>query len=170
MLTSLLPMLRRSRLALLRVPPRAHGWCRRRWSCAPLALTWHRPRGIAVLAETRRRWRHEIGGVWKRTKLVAKDANPQRVNRLARIRWMFEHLKRGEAIVFADKFGYPVVIQSGLCLDAHRNPSDRHDPRPDSATLPGRGPRSGYWHAASLLGAAPNQRAVPGPPRALGGQ
>jgi hypothetical protein len=63
----LLPILRRSLLALLRAPPRAHRRYRTRWSCVPLALTWHRPRGIAVSAETRRRWRHEIGWVWKRS-------------------------------------------------------------------------------------------------------
>jgi hypothetical protein len=37
--TVLLPTLRRSRLALLKAPPRAYGWCRPRWSCATLALT-----------------------------------------------------------------------------------------------------------------------------------
>ena len=36
--TVLFPMLRRSLLALLKVPPRAYGWCRTRWSCATLAL------------------------------------------------------------------------------------------------------------------------------------
>jgi transposase len=98
----LLPTLRRSLLALLKAPPRAYGWCRTRWSCATLALTLQRKRGIAISAETMRRWLHESGGVWKRPTPVAKDDDPQRVNRLARIRWGFEHLKRGEATVFAD--------------------------------------------------------------------
>jgi hypothetical protein len=56
-----------------------------------------------VSAETRRRWLYEIGWVWKRAKLVAKADDPQRVNRLARIRWVFEQRKRGEAMVFADE-------------------------------------------------------------------
>jgi hypothetical protein len=37
--TVLLPTLRRSLLALLKVPPWAYGWCRTRWSCATLVLT-----------------------------------------------------------------------------------------------------------------------------------
>jgi hypothetical protein len=35
--TVLLPTLRRSLLARLKAPPRAYGWCRPRWSGAPLA-------------------------------------------------------------------------------------------------------------------------------------
>jgi hypothetical protein len=50
-----------------------------------------------------RRWLHEIGWVWKRAKLVAKDDDPQRVTRLARIRLVFEQLKLYEAMVFADE-------------------------------------------------------------------
>jgi DDE superfamily endonuclease len=56
-----------------------------------------------VSAETRRRWLHELDWVWKRAKLVAKDDDPQRVGRLARIRWVFEQLKDDEALVFADE-------------------------------------------------------------------
>jgi transposase len=84
--TVLFPTLRRSLLALLKAPPRAYGWCRTRWSCATLALTLQTKRGITVSAETMRRWLHEIGWVWKRAKLVAKDNDPQRVDRLAGIR------------------------------------------------------------------------------------
>jgi transposase len=101
--TVLLPTLRRSLLALLKASPRAYGWCRTRWSCATLALTLQTTRGITVSAETLRRWLHEVGGVWKRAKLVAKDDDPQRVSRLARIRWVIEQLKFGEALVFADE-------------------------------------------------------------------
>jgi transposase len=53
--TVLLPTLRRSLLALLKAAPRAHGWCRTRWSCATLALTLEAKRGIKVSAETLRR-------------------------------------------------------------------------------------------------------------------
>ena len=56
--TVLFPMLRRSLLALLKAPPRAYGWCRTRWSCATLALTLRDTRGLAVSAETVRRWIH----------------------------------------------------------------------------------------------------------------
>lgn len=97
--TVLVPTLRRSLLALLKTTPHAYGWCRTRWSCATLALTWQTRRGVTVSAETMRRWLHEVDWVWKRAKLVAKDDDPQRVGRLALIRYMFEQLKRGEAIV-----------------------------------------------------------------------
>jgi hypothetical protein len=111
--TVLLPTLRRSLLAVLKASPRAYGWCRTRWSCATLALTLQRKRGIAISAETMRRWLHEIGWVWKRPKLVAKDDDPQRVNRLARIRWVCEHLKRCEAIVFADELDIHLLPKVG---------------------------------------------------------
>ena len=101
--TVLVPSLRRSLVALLNAPPRAYGWCRTRWSCATLALTLQTKRGITVSAETMRRWVHEVGWVWKRAKLVAKDDDPQRVTRLARIRYVFEPLTCGEAMVFADE-------------------------------------------------------------------
>ena len=101
--TVLLPTLRRSLLALLKTPPRASGWCRTRWSCVTLALTLQAKRGIAISAETMRRWLHEVGWVWKRAKLVAKDNDPHRLERLARIRYVFEQLKLCEAMVFADE-------------------------------------------------------------------
>jgi putative transposase len=111
--TVLLPTLRRSLLTLLKASPRAYGWCRTRWSCATLALTLQTKRGITVSAETMRRWLHELGWVWKRAKLVAKDDDPQRVDRLARIRWVFEQLKLYEAIVFADELDIHLLPKVG---------------------------------------------------------
>jgi transposase len=111
--TVLLPTLRRSLLALLKAPPRAYGWCRTRWSCATLTLTLQATRGIDVSAETMRRWLHEIGWVWKRPKLVAKDDDPHRLTRLARIRWVFEQLKVDEAMVFADELAIQLLPKVG---------------------------------------------------------
>jgi transposase len=102
--TVLWPTLRRSLVARLKATPRAYGWCRTRWSGATLALTRQAQRGVTVSAETMRRWLHAIGWVWKRAKLVAKDDEPQRVNRRARLRWVCEPLRRGEALVFADEW------------------------------------------------------------------
>jgi transposase len=158
--TVLLPTLRRSLVALLKATPRAYGWCRTRWSCVTLALTLQAKRGVTVSAETMRRWLHEIGWVWKRAKLVTKDDDPQRVNRLARIRWVFEQLRCGEAMVFADELDIHTVAQSGLCLDAQRHPTGRHDPRSESEALLGWSARSSDWHAAPLLWATQNQCAV----------
>lgn len=86
----LLPTLRRSLVALLKATPRTYGWCRTRWRCATLAVTLQAKWGVVVSAETMRRWLHELGWVWKRAKLVAKDDDPHRVERLARIRYIFE--------------------------------------------------------------------------------
>lgn len=111
--TTLVPTLRRSLLALLKAPPRAYGWCRTRWSCATLAATLQTKRGLTVSAETMRRWVHEVGWVWKRAKLVAKDDDPQRVDRLARIRLVCEQLKRYEALVFADELDIHLLPKVG---------------------------------------------------------
>jgi transposase len=95
--TVLLPTRRRSLLALLKAPPRASGWCRTRWSCATLAATLQATRGIVIAAETMRRWLHALGWVLKRAKLVAKADDPHRVDRLARIRLVYEQLRLWEA-------------------------------------------------------------------------
>jgi putative transposase len=117
--TVLLPTLRWSLLALLKAPPRASGWCRTRWSCATLALTRQAKQGITVSAETMRRWLHEVGWVWKRAKLVAKDDDPQRVERLARIRRVFEQLKPDEAMAFADELDLQLLPKVGAAWMPH---------------------------------------------------
>src|SRR5262249_36954340 len=74
--TILMPWLTRSLGAILKKVPRAYGWCRTRWSCATLAATLQAHNGIAVSAETIRRWLHEIGCVCERATLVAKHHDP----------------------------------------------------------------------------------------------
>jgi putative transposase len=109
----LVPTLRRSLLALLKAPPRAYGWCRTRWSCATLAASFQAKRGLTVSAETMRRWVHEVGWVWKRAKLVAKDDDPQRVERLARMRFVYEQLQPAEVLVFADELDIHLLPKVG---------------------------------------------------------
>jgi putative transposase len=106
-------MLRRSLLALLKASPRAYGWGRTRWSCATLALTLQTKRGVVISAETMRRWLHEIAWVWKRAKLVVQDDDPHRVERLARLRYVFAHLKLCEAMVFADELDIHLLPKVG---------------------------------------------------------
>ena len=89
--TLFLPWLTRSLGAILTKAPRAYGWGRTRWRCATLAATLQATHGIEGSAETVRRWLPEIGWVWKRAKLVAKDDAPHRIERLARIRFQHEH-------------------------------------------------------------------------------
>jgi transposase len=117
--TVLVPTLRRSLLALLKAPPRAYGGCRTRWSGATLALMLQAKRGTIVSAATMRRRLHELGWVWKRAKLVAKDADPQRIDRLARLRWVFEQLKLGEAMLFADAWAIHLLPKVGCAWMPH---------------------------------------------------
>jgi transposase len=100
--TFLMPWLQRSLEALLQVPPRTYGWCRTRWSCATLAAPLRTQHGLEVSAWTVRRWLHALGWVWKRAKLVAKDDDPERVERLARMRFHAEQWQAHEVMVVAD--------------------------------------------------------------------
>ncbi len=109
----LTPSLKRSVLALLKTVPQAWGWCRTRWSCATLALELQAHRGVQVSSETMRRWLHELGWVWKRAKLTAKDDDPQRVEKLARIRWVCERLPARAALFFADELDMPLLPKVG---------------------------------------------------------
>ena len=111
--TILMPWLTRSLGALLKKAPRAYGWCRTRWSCATLAMTLQAKHGIAVSAETVRRWLHEIGWVWKRAKLIAKDDDPHRIDRLAWIRLHHETLQAHEVMVFADELDIHLLPKIG---------------------------------------------------------
>src|SRR4029434_11012936 len=111
--TILMPWLKRSLRALLKTPPRAYGWCRTRWSCATLAAQLKTKHGLEVSAWTVRRWLHDMGWVWKRAKLVAKDNDPQRVERLARIRWHTEQLPADEVMVFADELDIHLLPKVG---------------------------------------------------------
>jgi transposase len=109
----LVPPRRRSLLALLQAPPRAYGWCRTRWSWATLAATFQAKRGLTVSAEAIRRGLHEVGWVWTRATLVANDDDPQRGERLARLRFVYEPWPLGEALACADDLAIHVRPKVG---------------------------------------------------------
>jgi transposase len=109
----LMPWLTRSLGAILKGAPRAYDWCRTRWSCATLAATLQGKYGIEVSAETVRRWLHEIGWVWERAKLVAKDDDAHRIERLARIRFHHENVQAHEVRVFADELDIHLLPKVG---------------------------------------------------------
>jgi transposase len=111
--TMLSPALQRSVLAILQSVPRLCGWCRTRWSGATIALELQARRGLAVSGETVRRWLHELDWVWKRAKLIAKDDDPQRVEKLARMRLAFEQLRAGAALFFADELDISLLPKVG---------------------------------------------------------
>jgi transposase len=110
---SLTPSLRRSLLALLKRAPSAYGWCRTRWSCATLATQIKVQRGTQVSTATLRRWLHQLDWVWKRAKLVARDDDPDRINKLARIRFCFENLACQAALIFADELDIHLLPKVG---------------------------------------------------------
>jgi hypothetical protein len=105
--------LRRSLLALLNKTPAAFGWCRTRWSCATLAAQLKVQRGIEVSTATTRRWLHHLGWVWKRAKLVARDDDPQRIAKLARIRFCLENLAQKAVLIFADELDIHLLPKVG---------------------------------------------------------
>lgn len=111
--SALTPSIKRSLLALVKKVPGAYGWCRTRWSCAALAIELKAQRGIQVSAETVRRWLAECGYVWKRAKLRAKDDDPERTTRLARIRAVWEGLLPNEAFFFADELDINLLAKVG---------------------------------------------------------
>src|SRR5215216_1679647 len=111
--TTLSPSIKRSVLALLKAAPQAFGWCRTRWSCASLSAQLQVNRGIQVSADTCRRWLHQVGWVWKRAKLIARDDDEQRVEKLARIRWIFEHLGPKQLLLFADELDIHLLPKVG---------------------------------------------------------
>jgi len=111
--TVLSPALTRAVLGILHSAPRLWGWCRTRWSCATVAIELYKQRRVAVSGETVRRWLHELGWVWKRAKVVAKDDDPERVEKLARIRLAFEQLRAGAALFFADELDINLLPKVG---------------------------------------------------------
>jgi len=107
------PSLRRSLVALLKKVPSAYGWCRTRWSCATLAAQLQLQRGIAVSSSTMRRWLHALGWVWKRAQLVARDDDPERSAKLARIRHVLQTLGKRAVVLFADERDIPLLPKVG---------------------------------------------------------
>ena len=107
------PSLRRSLVALLKKVPSAYGWCRTRWSCATLAVQLKIQRGLEVSASTMRRWLHREGWVWKRAQLVARDDDPERLEKLARIRHVHETPGKREVLLFADELDIHLLPKVG---------------------------------------------------------
>jgi hypothetical protein len=90
LLPSLPPTRQRGLLALRKKAPSCYGWCRPRGSGAALAETLGQRRNWRRSAETVRRGRHALGWVWKRAKLAAKDNDPDRASKRARLRRLWE--------------------------------------------------------------------------------
>jgi hypothetical protein len=109
----LTPVRQRSLLALLKSAPSLHGWCRTRGSGAALAETLQQRCDWRVSAETVRRWLHALGWVGKRAQLAAKDNDPERVTKWARLRLLWEGWQPRQALLFADELDVQLLPQSG---------------------------------------------------------
>lgn len=109
------PLSRFQRLvrSLIEQPPRLCGWCRVRWSCTTLALTITARTGLAWSRESVRRELHAAGYVWKRAKLCARDDDPERARKLARIRQVFENLRPEEAFFWCDELDLHLLPKVG---------------------------------------------------------
>ena len=103
----------RSLVALLKRAPSVCGWCRTRWSCQTLALELKARRGLHVSRETIRRALHTLGYAWKRARHVARDDDPERVSKLARIRQLIEALPKNAALFFADELDINLLPKLG---------------------------------------------------------
>ena len=103
----------RSLVALLKRSPQAFGWCRTRWSCATLSLQLAAQRGYTLSRETVRRTLHQLGYAWKRARHVARDDDPERVVKLARVRSLVENLPRNAALFFADELDIHLLAKLG---------------------------------------------------------
>lgn len=107
------PSLKRSLLSIIKRVPSAFGWCRTRWSCQTLGLELNARRKVKVSRETIRRWLHDVGYVWKRARHVARDDDPHRVEKLARIRAVIEGMLPTEALFFADELDIHLLAKTG---------------------------------------------------------
>ncbi len=108
-----IPSLQRSLLAILKCAPATFGWCRTRWSCATLAAQLKARRAVVVSQEKVRRWLQQLGYVWKRSRHVAPDNDPERVAKLARIRHLIEHLRPSEMLFFIDELDIHLLPKIG---------------------------------------------------------
>jgi putative transposase len=99
--------------SLIKLSPRVFGWCRVRWSCATLAITLAVLTQIEVSRETVRLELQAAGYEWKRAKLKGRDDDPERAQRLARIRLLIENQQPDELILFADELDIDLLPKVG---------------------------------------------------------
>ena len=95
--------------------PRDFGYCRSRWSCGTLALVLYSTHGVKVSVETMRRCLHEQQMVWRRPRPVLGERDPQRQQKLRKIRELLRDLPDDEAAVFQDEVDLNLNPDIGCC-------------------------------------------------------
>ena len=69
--------------------------------------------GYQVSRETVRRTLHQLGYAWKRARHSARDDDPERASKLARIRSLVETLPKDAALLFADELDINLLPKLG---------------------------------------------------------
>ena len=81
--------------------------------CQTLALQLAAGGGYRVSREMVRRTLHQLGYVWKRARHSARDSDPERTRKLARIRYLVENLPKQAALFFADELDINLLPKLG---------------------------------------------------------
>jgi putative transposase len=83
--------------------PRDFGFFRSRWTCGTVVALLSEDHGVRVSSETVRRYFHEKGLVWRRPRPVLGPKDPQRSQKLRKIRTLLRDLPAQETAVFQDE-------------------------------------------------------------------
>jgi putative transposase len=83
--------------------PADFGFARSRWSCEAAAVALRDRDGIHVSRETVRRWLRADDLVWRRPRPVLRPRDPQRPEKLERLRALLHGLPADETAVFMDE-------------------------------------------------------------------
>jgi putative transposase len=83
--------------------PRDFGFYRSRWTCATVVALLKEDHTLYVSRETVRRWLHQEKLVWRRPRPVLGPKDPQRSQKLRRIRALLRDLAADEVAVFEDE-------------------------------------------------------------------
>jgi putative transposase len=81
-----------------------------RWIFLPIHVQGEPP---YACNEAIRRWLHELGWVWRRVHLVAKDDDPQCIERFGLIRFHHDDLGKRERLVVADELDIHLLPKVG---------------------------------------------------------
>jgi transposase len=83
--------------------PTDFGFVRSRWTCATVVVLLREDHGVRVSRETVRRWLQQADLVWRRPRPVVGPKDPQRAEKLRKIRAVLRHLPADETAVFQDE-------------------------------------------------------------------
>lgn len=83
--------------------PRDFGFYRSRWTCGTVVALLKEDYGVRTSRETVRCWLHDEGLVWRRPRPVLGPKDPQRSQKLRKLRALLRDLPANEAAFFQDE-------------------------------------------------------------------